>query len=958
MTTERIDIQIREDGSRVVSRNLNDMASSADDASSALDGLKGALAAVGAALALDKLMDWADTWNQAAGLIRNSTKSLEEAAAVQDELYRVAQRTRVEFGAVSELYSRAARAGGDLGATQQDLIKFTEGVGKALAVQGTSATQAAGALFQLGQALTGNKIQAQEYNSLIDNAPVILQTVAKHLEGTGGTIGGLTKLVKDGQVTNKEFFDAFLAGSADLDEQFAKSSALFSQGWTVMTNAAIKYLGELDKTLGVSKQFAEFSQWFADNIQTVAALLTGLGVAMGIAFSASLIQKFTVAIRALWALLLANPFVAVAAAIAGVVSYLYIMRDEIKLGIDETTTLGDLMRAVWESIGPMIQTVADAAATFFGWLTDTGAGTFDELLNQTVGYQHEAEATWLKLLRVVVQVFDMIGAVIRGTFMGVNAVIQNFIGAWMNNFRQLGNAIDGIKELDAGKIRDAVAANIDGYKKAATGAGEAFSEAFRAEVLSQSESGLESLLDKTIARAQEIGRERAASTKPSGVDLSQVLGGGGGTGGEGDPEAAKKAARELERLQNQLDRLVGTIDPVKGAMMDLAEAQSTFNAAVAKGLITQAEADRYMKLMKEDYQEALDPLGALNRELDRQTEILKLTNREREVEEQLFRDVEMLRRDGIRLTEEEVAQLRAKLTAMQELNRVMEYQNRLLEQGTGERGRDFDAWLQGIKGAQAQGEGEFSAGDTFNAVNDRMGGLFDGSQQHIQAQLEQQQEYYRQVQELRDNDLINEQTYNQARAQIWANTQSIQLQTASNFFGQLSGLSKSENKKLAAIGKAAAITQAVIKTYESATSAYAAMAGIPYVGPALGAAAAAAAVAAGMANVQAIRSQGTTGFRTGGSLTVGGYGGTDSQLVAFRATPGEKVQVNTPAQARALEEGGGNAPPQVNQKIVNVVDKSLLGDYLATEEGVELVFNIIEANPERIQAVAGAGGSR
>jgi tape measure domain-containing protein len=42
------------------------------------------------------------------------------------------------------------------------------------------------------------------------------------------------------------------------------------------------------------------------------------------------------------------------------------------------------------------------------------------------------------------------------------------------------------------------------------------------------------------------------------------------------------------------------------------------------------------------------------------------------------------------------------------------------------------------------------------------------------------------------------------------------------------------------------------------------------------------------------------GFATGGSFTVGGSGGTDSQLVAFRATPGEKVSINTPGQS------GGN----------------------------------------------------
>lgn len=135
-------------------------------------------------------------------------------------------------------------------------------------------------------------------------------------------------------------------------------------------------------------------------------------------------------------------------------------------------------------------------------------------------------------------------------------------------------------------------------------------------------------------------------------------------------------------------------------------------------------------------------------------------------------------------------------------------------------------------------------------------------------------------------------------------------------------MQKSENKKQAAIGKAAAIAQTIINTYSAATASYNAMAGIPYVGPFLGAAAAAAAVVAGMANVQAIRSQ-SVGFRTGGNMTVGGSGGTDSQLISFRATPGEKINVNTPAQAAALErlgrEGNGERGPRnvnVNQTIM------------------------------------------
>ena len=64
------------------------------------------------------------------------------------------------------------------------------------------------------------------------------------------------------------------------------------------------------------------------------------------------------------------------------------------------------------------------------------------------------------------------------------------------------------------------------------------------------------------------------------------------------------------------------------------------------------------------------------------------------------------------------------------------------------------------------------------------------------------------------------------------------------------------------VGKALAISAATIDTYKAATSAYASMAGIPIVGPALGAAAAAAAVMSGLANVKAILATKTDGKST------------------------------------------------------------------------------------------------
>ena len=83
-------------------------------------------------------------------------------------------------------------------------------------------------------------------------------------------------------------------------------------------------------------------------------------------------------------------------------------------------------------------------------------------------------------------------------------------------------------------------------------------------------------------------------------------------------------------------------------------------------------------------------------------------------------------------------------------------------------------------------------------------------------------------------------------------TTANKLDLASNAMGDLATIFGEESKA----GKAAAIAQTTIETYKGATSAYSSLAGIPVVGPALGAVAAAAAVAAGIANVKKITSIG------------------------------------------------------------------------------------------------------
>ena len=121
--------------------------------------------------------------------------------------------------------------------------------------------------------------------------------------------------------------------------------------------------------------------------------------------------------------------------------------------------------------------------------------------------------------------------------------------------------------------------------------------------------------------------------------------------------------------------------------------------------------------------------------------------------------------------------------------------------------------------------------------------------------------------------------------------QNNKLQLASQTFGNLIALAGKES----AVGKALAIAQTTIDTYQSATAAYKAMAGIPVYGPALGGVAAGVAVASGLANVKKIVSvkepktaQKAPGYASG-IIGLSGAGTSTSDSINARLSNGESV---------------------------------------------------------------------
>ncbi|MDD9822314.1 MAG: tape measure protein [Gammaproteobacteria bacterium] len=258
------------------------------------------------------LLRQADSYTQISNAVRIATGSAAEHAAVSDELFDIAQRTRAPLTAVADLYQKLSISAADLGASNADMLQVIEGVGQALVINGTSAAQASGALLQLSQALGGGVVRAEELNSVLEGAKPILIAVANNLDAAGGSVSKLRALVAAGEVTSRAFFEALKAGLPELAEDFEKANSTIGQGFVQVDNAMTQLVGRTDEARGASIAFAGALESLAEQLaevdadalavalqrmQTIATLIVGiLGVRMVVALGAYTLSAGSAAI--------------------------------------------------------------------------------------------------------------------------------------------------------------------------------------------------------------------------------------------------------------------------------------------------------------------------------------------------------------------------------------------------------------------------------------------------------------------------------------------------------------------------------------------------------------------------------------------------------------------------------------------------------------------------------------
>lgn len=233
-------------------------------------GLTAPLAGIGAALGTREILRYADAWTTAKNSLAVAGVLGDQQKQVLDDLFKSAQANAAPITALTDLYGKAAQASDNLGASQSELLKFSDGVAVALKVAGTSATQASGALTQLGQLLGQARVQAEEFNSINEGARPILMAVANGMDEAGGSVSKLKALVTEGKVSGQQFFQAFLKGLPSIQSMAANATQTIEQGVTKINNAFTKYIGESDESLGASQRLVQALNSLADNFDETA----------------------------------------------------------------------------------------------------------------------------------------------------------------------------------------------------------------------------------------------------------------------------------------------------------------------------------------------------------------------------------------------------------------------------------------------------------------------------------------------------------------------------------------------------------------------------------------------------------------------------------------------------------------------------------------------------------------
>jgi tape measure domain-containing protein len=252
------------------------------DGSSAADGLwqkmKGIAATVGGMIGLKQALGTSDQLTQTNARLNNALIKFDDGGSIKELEAKVmasAQRSRAYYMDTAAAVAKLGINARDAFTNMDEVIAFSELVNKSFVIGGAGAQEQSAAMLQLTQAMASGVLRGEELNSIFENAPGIIQSIAKYLDVP---IGQIRTMASEGQITADIVKNAMFEAADDIENKFSNMPKTWGQIWTGMKNKALSMFAPILTKINQIANSTKFQQ-------VTTALINGLAGVANVASS-------------------------------------------------------------------------------------------------------------------------------------------------------------------------------------------------------------------------------------------------------------------------------------------------------------------------------------------------------------------------------------------------------------------------------------------------------------------------------------------------------------------------------------------------------------------------------------------------------------------------------------------------------------------------------------------------
>ena len=161
---------------------------------------------------------------------------LQTTQDLQNMIYLSAERSRGSYQATADAVSKLGLMAGDAFGSSREIVDFMEQVNKQFRIAGTAPEGIKAAMLQLTQAMGSGILRGEEYNSILEQAPNIIQAIADYMDVSKGQ---LKDMAAEGAITADIVKAAMFAAADETNAKFESMPKTFEQIGTSIQNTAL-----------------------------------------------------------------------------------------------------------------------------------------------------------------------------------------------------------------------------------------------------------------------------------------------------------------------------------------------------------------------------------------------------------------------------------------------------------------------------------------------------------------------------------------------------------------------------------------------------------------------------------------------------------------------------------------------------------------------------------------------